>query len=49
MELFRLVLPAGRYRLELGEGSSISGLAAFCIIGGLIFGILADQIFNNNG
>jgi hypothetical protein len=89
MELFRFILPAGKYRLELDEGSSISGfensiiryfpvrqadldkyfiqvresqpsifvifgiilisLAGLCIIGGLIFGILADQIFNNNG
>lgn len=87
MELFRLTLPAGKYKIELTEGSSISRLenafirrlpakmvdfdkyfiqvresgsfifviigiilcivAGFCIIGGLVFGILAPQIFKN--
>lgn len=85
MELYRFTAPAGEYKLELTEGSSISAaektimrvvparmvdydkyfiqvresqpryiavigigliaLAGFCIIGGLVLGILADQIF----
>ncbi len=85
MELFRFRLAAGRFRLELSEGSSISGLenalingipakkaepvnyfiqiresqpflnvilgillmalSGFCMIGGLVLGILANQIF----
>jgi hypothetical protein len=85
MELYRFTAPAGEYKLELTEGSSISfaeksiisvvparmveydkyfiqvresqprfvamigigliALAGLCIIGGLVFGILADQIF----
>lgn len=85
MELYRFKAPAGEYKLELTEGSSISSaensllkvvparmvdydkyfiqvresqpryialagmvliaLAGLCIIGGLVFGILADQIF----
>jgi len=85
MELFRFSAPAGRYRVELTEGSSISKiensfikrlpvkmvdldkyyiqirksqpsivliagillipLSGLCIIGGLVFGILSDQIF----
>jgi hypothetical protein len=85
MELFRFSAPAGKYELELTEGSSVSmverginrifplkkvetdayfiqvresqpfyfipigifliTLAGLCIIGGLVFGILADQIF----
>jgi hypothetical protein len=85
MELYRFTAPAGEYKLELTEGSSISfaeksiirvvparmveydkyfiqvresqprfvamigigliTLAGLCIIGGLVFGILADQIF----
>jgi hypothetical protein len=87
MELFRFSLPAGKYRLQLLPGSSISGvedafirrlplkkvdtgkyfiqvratqpfilliagilllvLAGFCIIGGLVVGILFDQIFKS--
>lgn len=85
MELFRFSAPAGKYRLELVEGSSISKIensfikrlpvkmvdfdkyyiqvrksqsliiliagivlitfAGLCIIGGLVLGILSDQIF----
>lgn len=85
MELFRFTAPAGKYFLELGDGSSITkienglirliparmadpdkyfiqvrdsqprllaflgiiliSLAGLCIIFGLVFGILADQIF----
>jgi len=87
MELFRFRAPAGRYTLDLVEGSGISGLesriidlipapevdhsryfiqviesqpgisvvigilliivSGFCLIGGLVFGILARQIFNS--
>ena len=85
MEIFRFSAPAGKYILELTEGSSITGIenwfirqlpvkmvdydkyfiqvrestslffvlisiiilvvAGLCIIGGLVLGILADQIF----
>jgi hypothetical protein len=85
MELFRFSAPAGKYIIELAEGSSIgvventllrllpvkmvdydkyfiqiretkpvfqiligimlASIAGLCIIGGLVFGILADQIF----
>lgn len=87
MELFRFSAPAGAYKLELVEGSSISKIentlikqlpvkmvetdkyfiqirksqpfifviagivliifSGLCIIGGLVFGILSDQIFSN--
>jgi hypothetical protein len=87
MELFRFSVPAGKYFLELANGSSITVtektimrllpvkmvdydkyfiqiretttvflvlagiifavLAGLCIIFGLVFGILADQIFTN--
>lgn len=87
MELYRFSAPAGIYRLELTEGSGISGveksvirllpgkmvdydkyfiqvresqspftfligialivLSGLCIVGGLVFGILADQIFTH--
>jgi hypothetical protein len=87
MELFRFSAPAGKYFLELADGSSITVtertllrllpvkmvdynkyfiqirktssvflvlagivsavLAGLCMIGGLVFGILADQIFTN--
>jgi hypothetical protein len=87
IELFRFKAPAGKYKLELTEGSSIStvekniirgvparmvdydkyfilvresqpryiamigigliAMAGFCIIGGFVFGILADQIFTS--
>lgn len=85
MELFRFSAPAGKYRIELVEGSSITGIenrlikqipakmvdldkyfiqvrksqplilliagivlitiSGLCIIGGLVMGILSDQIF----
>lgn len=87
MELFRFSAPAGKYIMELAEGSSINvvekalirllpvkmvdydkyfiqiretkpvfhilvgivlvAIAGLCIIGGFVFGILADQIFTN--
>jgi len=87
MELFRFSAPAGKYFLELTDGSSITVaektllrllpvkmvdykeyfiqiretssvflvlagivsavLAGLCIVGGIVFGILADQIFTN--
>ena len=87
MELFRFSAPAGKYLIELADGSSITVMektimrllpakmvdydkyfiqiretttvffvlagivfaviAGLCIIGGLVFGILADQIFTN--
>jgi len=87
MELFRFSAPAGKFKLELTEGSSVTSLeqaisglfplkqvdvdhyfiqvresqpllfvilgivmlvlSGLCIIGGLVIGILAGQIFNN--
>ena len=87
MELFRFTAPAGKFKLDLTEGSSLSlidrgiyrlfplrmvdvenyfiqvresqpiyylligiilmALAGFLIIGGLVFGILSDQLFTN--